>query len=305
MFGVSLRRNLCSGKPVFSLTWSSSTSSRTTSSYSSTPELQKYLKKLKLGRFECFEKRIQKEPCVEILRNLHEELDVVHVRKRQPHVLYLRTELLLQRISFLKPIGITSRQKRKIIERNPPALVFDFDPNRADGSRVGYVRGVVRNRTDRQEVLTHILHPCSSLIVMRSFDLRNRVEFIQEQLGMAQSTLLQFLLNMPCFLLHNKSAMLEDFHFIHKHVLPQGFDLDHHTAELYPLVYAPSDNIHPSIFTTAANENTASALPVLKLSDVLDYSYKENHGKGEPEDLVEFLTQAELRELRPRYNKVM
>lgn len=305
MFGVFLRRNLHSGKPVFSLAWSTSTSSRTTSSYSSTSELQKYLKKLKLGRFECFVKRAQKEPCVEILRNQHEELDVVHVRKRQPQVLYLRTELLLQRINFLKPIGITSRQKRRSIECNPPALVFDFDPSRPEGSRVGYVRGIVRSRTDKQEIFTHIIHPCSSLIVLRSFDLRNRVEFLQEQLGMAQSTLLQFLLNIPCFLLHNKSAMMENFHFIHKHVLPQGFDLDHHTAELYPPVYAPSDSVHPSIFTKAANENSANALPVLRLSDVLDYSYKEDHGKGEPEDLVEFLTRAELRELRPRYNKVM
>lgn len=299
MFGVFLRRNLHPAKSVFSLAWSSSTSSRT---ISSTPELQKYLKKLKLGRFECFEKRTQKEPYVEILKNLHEELDVVHVRRRQPQVLYLRTELLLQRINFLKPIGLTARQKRRLIERNPPALVFDFDPSRPEGSRVGYVRGIVR--TDRQ-VMTHIVHPCSSLIVLRSFDLKNSVEFLQEQLGMAQSTLLQFLLNIPCFLLHNKSAMLEDFHFIHKHVLPQGFDLDHHTAELYPPVYSPSDIIHPSIFTRAATQNAASALPRLMLSDVVDYSYKEDHGKGEPEDLVEFLTRAEVRELRPRYNKVM
>jgi hypothetical protein len=140
---------------------------------------------------------------------------------------------------------------------------------------------------------------------MRAFDLKNRVEFIQEQIGMAQQTLLKFLLNIPSFLLHNRPSMSEKFHYIHKHNLPPGFDLDHHTAELFPLVYLPSDRVHPLIYTKAANESMASALPVLGLSDVLDYSYEENSGKGEPEDLVEFLTQAELRELRPRYNKLM
>lgn len=285
--------------------------------YSSSTDLEKYLKKLKLGRFQCFQEANPTKPCVEILKNNHEDLDIVHVRSRQPQVLYLRTELLLQRISYLEPIGITSRQKRKLIEQNPPALILDYDPERVEGSKVNYLRGVVRGRSkerligdvkgesDSEERLAHILHPCSPLIVMRAFDIRNNVQYIQEQLGMAQQSVLRLILNIPSFLIHKRSQMSENFHYIHKHSLPQGFDLDHHTAELYPPVYHHNNKLHPLIHTKIATEDMASSAPWICLGDVLEYSYRENNGKGKPEDLVDFLTKAEARELRPRYNKRM
>jgi len=279
--------------------------------YSSSTELDKYLKKLKLGRFECFQQAKPSKQCVEVLKNMHEDLDVHHVRTRQPQVLYLRTELLLQRIRYLDPIGITSRQKRKLIEQNPPALILDFDPSRAEG-QVSYLRGVVRGIQENptgeaigSERLTHILHPCSSLIVMRAIDLRNQIELIQEQLGMSLASVLRLILNTPSFLIHQRSQMKENFFFMHKHVLPTGFDLDYHTAELHPPVYRRNSSLHPLIHTKLATEDIVSSELLFSLRDILDYEYKESHGKGQPEDLVEFLIRAEARELRPRYNKTM
>lgn len=315
MLQVLIPRMFGSGKTILPIALragkSRSLKISTRSLYSSSTELEKYLKKLKLGRFECFQQSKPSQPCVEILKNIHDDLDIVHVRTRQPQVLYLRTELLLQRIRYLEPIGITSRQKRKLIEQNPPALVLDYDPDRAEG-QVSYLRGVVRRAEENptgevkgNERFTHILHPCSSLIVMRALDLRNHLEFIQEQLGMSLQSALRLILNTPSFLIRQRLQMKENFFFIHKHILPTGFDLDYHTAELHPPIYRRNNLLHPLVHTKLSTEDMASSAPSLSLRDVLDYEYKENHGKGQPEDLVEFLTRAEARELRPRYNKRM
>ncbi|XP_032220724.1 uncharacterized protein LOC116603514 [Nematostella vectensis] len=292
MFGILLRRF----SPVVRRA-----SVRGEKAYSKKTNLEILLPKLKLGRHQSFRNVKRSGQYLEVLKNNHEELDTVHVRIRQPQVLFLRIELLLQRIRYLEPLGLTPRQKRKLVEKSPPTMVLDFDPEVNEGGQVSYIRGVVRQDTD----IVHILHPCPLMVVMRAFDLKNQVSLIQAQLGMAQQTALRLLLNMPCFLLHGREKMSERFQSIHKFSLPVGFSLDYHTAELHPPVYNHRLGVNRRVFTTGASDELVNSIPTLTLSDVLDYSYPEHNGKGKPEDLVEFLAHAERRELRPRYNKVM
>lgn len=270
-------------------------------SFTAKSDLNPLLKKMKLKRFQMFERDPNLCLRLEPLKNIHEDLDLIHVRQRQPNLLYLRTELLLQRLNFLKPIGITVREKRKLIERSPPVLVLA--ENHENTGKVSYMRGIVGAKSETERV--HILHPCSLMVVASSAKLQQRVNLIQEELGMAQQTVLKFLLKMPCFLLRGTEHMSEKFRLIHRFILPEGFNLDHHTAEVYPPVFGAAGKVNPRLFMRDVDENLVKTFTTLQLSDILDYSYPEHHGKGKPEDLTKFLISAEQDELRPRYNKVM
>ena len=270
-------------------------------SFAAKSDLNPVLKKMKLKRFQMFERDPSLCLRLEPLRYIHEDLDLIHVRQRQPNVLYLRTELLLQRLNFLKPIGITAREKRKLIERSPPVLLLS--DNFANSGKVSYLRGVIGAESETERV--HILHPCSPMVVASSARLLQRVNLIQEDLGMAQQTVLKFLLKMPSFLLRGTEQMAEKFRLIHRFSLPDGFNLDQHTAEVYPPVFGATKKVNPRLFMRDVDENLVKTLTTLHLSDILDYSYPEHHGKGRPEDLTKFLISAEQDELRPRYNKVM
>ena len=99
--------------------------------------------------------------------------------------------------------------------------------------------------------------------------------------------------------------MPEKFRLIHRFVLPDGFSLDKHTAEVYPPVFGAAKKVNPRLFATDTDEELAKMYSSLQLGDVLDYSYPDHHGRGKPEDLTKFLISAEQDELRPRYNKAM
>ena len=269
--------------------------------YSSKSDLDVIVKKMKLRRYRCFAKSEESLSGLEPLKTIYEELDAFHVRKRQPHVLFVRSELMLQRLEYLKPSGILARQKRKIIQRSPPVLVFTED-SRNNGT-LNYLRGVIRVRKDgAAEEKIHLLHPCSKLLVMRTFDLENRVKLIMEELRMARQSALKMLLELPCFLLHTPP---KKFVVTHKYDLPIGYSLDQHTAKVYPPVYSSSLEINPRLFRRDSDEKLAQSFPTLMLNDLLDYSYPKHYGEGQPEDLTKFLINAERRELREKYNKVM
>lgn len=270
-------------------------------SYTVKSDLKLILTKMKLKRFHIFEREPNLCKYLEPLKNNHEELDLIHVRQRQPNLLYLRTELLLQRLHFLRPIGITKREKRKLIERSPPVLLLVNKFKNAES--VSYLRGIIGAKTDSERV--HVLHPCSVMVVASSSRLRQRVNLIEEELGMAQQSVLKFLLKMPCFLLKEINHIPEKFRFIHRFHLPEGFNPDKHTAEVYPPVFGATKRVNPRLFVKEADDDLAKMYADLKLSDILDYSYPEHHGKGMPEDLTKFLISAEQDELRPRYNKAM
>ena len=270
--------------------------------YSSKSDLEKILKKMKFQRYKCFSKAEETFPGLEPLKNNYEDLDVSHVRSRQPGVLYLRTELLLQRLGYLKPSGILPRQKRKLIERCPPVLILIEDGK--DGA-VNYLRGIIRVQKDGVEEKVHVLHSCSELLVMRKVELQRRVEVIRNELSMADQTTLKLLLEMPVFLLRNRETETEKFVVMHKFDLPKGYSLDQHTAKIYPPVYSDRLELNPRLFRKDSVEKLAKRLPTLRLADVLDYSYPNHYGEGEPEDLNTFLNSAEKAELKQKYNKVL
>ncbi|CAH3028910.1 unnamed protein product [Porites evermanni] len=106
---------------------------------SSKSDLDVIIKKMKFRRYRCFEKLEEPPSGLEPLRTMYEELDAVHVRKQlspavQPHVLFLRSELVLQRLEYLKPSGLLARQKRKLLERSPPVLVLAEDSQKRGGA---------------------------------------------------------------------------------------------------------------------------------------------------------------------------
>ena len=270
--------------------------------YSSKSELDLVLGKLKLTRSQRFVKAENTKGTLEVLKNAHESLDAIHIRSRQPHVLYLRSELLLQRMEYLKPMGLLKRQKRKLLEKAPPVLLLVHD---LDAAEVNYLRGIIRVQKNSSEEFIHVCHPYPSKILMRVFDLKNRVGLIQEELAMAGETVLRFLLSMPVFLLHGTEDAKVKFQTMHKYALPKGYNLDKHTAEVLPPVYSSHPGIDPRLFRKDSCDETTGILPKIQLADVLDYSYPQHYGKGQPEDLTEFLIRAERTELKPRYNKVM
>lgn len=271
--------------------------------YSSKSQLEVViLEKLKLQRYKFFEK--SKTPLVglEPLKPNHHDLDAIDVRFKQPNVLYLRTELLLQRLEYLKPSGLLPRQKRKLIERSPPVLVFTEDHQ---NDKVNYLRGIIRTQKEGEIENVHLLHPCWRMILMPKRELDNRLKFITEELRMAKESALKLLLHLPCFLLHDTKSSSEAFVVMHKYNLPKGYSLDHHTANIYPPICSTSLDINPRLFTRQSDEELAKKFPKLSLGELLDYSYPTHHGKGKTEDLTKFLTEAEYREQRPKYNRII
>lgn len=268
--------------------------------FSSQTDLKYILKRMKLGRHRCFEKSEEPIPGLEPLKTIHEDLDVIHIRKRQPHLLFLRSELMWQRLEYLKLSGIQARQKRKLIEKSPPVLVLmeDLDANGA----LNYLRGVIRLQKDDVEDRVHLFHPCFRLLIARRFDLVKRLNLIQGELRMAQQSALKMLLEMPCILLQSPP---EKFEVMHKYNVPSGLSLDHHTAKIYPPVYCNKLDVNPRVFKRDADQQLAYSFRRFKLADVLDYSYAKQYGEGQPEDLSTFLINAEKRELKEKYNKVM
>lgn len=271
--------------------------------YSSKSQLEiVILKRLKLQRYKCFEKSKTPLSGLEPLKPNYHDLDAIDVRYKQPNVLYLRTELLLQRLEYLKPSGLLPRQKRKLIERSPPVLVFTEDH---ENDKVNYLRGILRTQKEGETKNVHLLHRCWRMILMPKRELDTRLEFITEELRMAKESALKMLLHLPCFLLHDTNSSSEEFVVMHKYDLPKGYSLDHHTANIYPPIYSTGLEINPRLFTRQSDEELAQTFPKLSLGELLDYSYPTHHGKGKTEDLTKFLTEAEYREQRPKYNRIM
>lgn len=260
------------------------------------------LEPMKLRRYRCFAK--SKEPLsgLEPLKTFYHELDVIQVRFKQPNVLFLRSELLLQRLEYLKPSGLLPRQKRKLIERSPPVVVFTEDHEKGT---VNYLRGLIRTQKDGVTENAHLFHPCVRMISMSKRELDSCIKTITEELRMAQQSALKMLLELPCFLLHNTKASPEKFVVLHKYDLPAGYNLDNHTAHIYPPILSAGLDMNPRLFTRDSDEELARKFPKLMLGDLLDYSYPTYHGRGKPEDLTNFLVGAERRELRPKYNRII
>ena len=123
-----------------------------------------------------------------------------------------------------------------------------------------------------------------------------------EEMRLAQRSALKMLLELPSFLLH---TIPDKCVVLHKYDLPEGYSLDQHTARVFPPVLSNNIEINPRLFRQDSDEKLAQSFPKLMLADLLDYSFAKQFGVGQPEDLTKFLINAEKRELREKYNKVL
>lgn len=116
--------------------------------------LEKYLYAgMKLKFVEEEEK--SNEPGIELLRNIASNYDYWIVRSHQNLFLYYRLQMMLQRLQFLKTIGLTPRQKLRQIQKNPPLLLFSFTNDTFKSSMV-YLRGMLPHA---EKNFIHIFHP--------------------------------------------------------------------------------------------------------------------------------------------------
>ena len=101
------------------------------------------------------EKAATSEPGIELLRNISANYDYWIVRNHQVLLLYYRLQILMQRVEFLKSVGLDEKQKLRNIQKYPPVLLFSFTDNSYDAKMV-YLRGLVRkNETE----FIHLFHP--------------------------------------------------------------------------------------------------------------------------------------------------
>lgn len=101
------------------------------------------------------EQEVSKEPGIELLRNIASNYDYWIVRNHQNIFLYYRLQMMLQRLKFLKSVGMTPRQKLRHIQKNPPLLLLSFT-NESFKSSMVYLRGMIPNSEDS---FIHVFHP--------------------------------------------------------------------------------------------------------------------------------------------------
>lgn len=238
------------------------------------------------------------EPGIELLRNIASNYDYWIPRNNQSLLLYYRLQMLLQRISFLKTVGLTPQQKLKHIEKYPPLLLFSFTDCSYEAKMV-YLRGLV-DKTGN--TFLHLFYPVTNKITASKSDIEQRIATVESHLRIKQPAVIRQLLNMPCFFM--EPSLLKDVHhmLIHKHSLPFQYDIDQHTLHVLPPVCdLPSLHLSPvKHFSNKANNQAISNLPTYKLDDILDYRYPKDNGKGNPECLSTFLVKAEKEEEKDR-----
>lgn len=247
------------------------------------------VKLMKLERHEKFKGLLPSSSCVELLANTCEDMDYKMVRSIQPFFLHYRVDLLLQRVRYMETLKFTPRQKRRDVECHPPVFMLSFTP---EDYSVNYLRGLIHCGEDEhgKTKFIHLLYKCCPKLRSYSFKIEENLSIICQELGITHHCALKMAINMPSFLLWNIAKADEQFRVIHRdYGLPFGYDLDAHTAAIFPLVLNPMIKIPYNLFTNKPDKKLANSLPWFSLSDVLEYGSLHKHGGGKPEDLSEFL----------------
>lgn len=244
------------------------------------------------------EERKSKNPGVELLRNIAANYDYWMVRKNQGHLLYYRLEMMLQRIAFLKSVGLDSKQKLSQIQKQPPPILFTFT-DCSYTAKLVYLRGLLHK--DEAKFI-HLFYPVSKKIIADQRSIEVGVKKVEEELRIKQPAAIRELLNMPCFFMDPSELTNMEHMLVHRHSMPHFFDVDKHTAQVLPPI-CDLTSLGLSTGKHLANNisnSLVSSLPTYQSDAILDYRYPVTNGKGTPECLTSFLMRADLEEEKDR-----
>ena len=102
----------------------------------------------------------QKQPGVEVLRNVAANYDYWIVRNQQDMLLYYRLQMMQQRLDFLKPVGMDRKQKLRHIQKSPPTVLFTFTGSSFE-SKMVYLRGLAPHSKDQ---FLHLFYPVTKKV---------------------------------------------------------------------------------------------------------------------------------------------
>lgn len=245
---------------------------------------------LKLRRHEKFSGLFPTSFCAELLANRCEDMDYKMVRARQPFFLNYRVDILMQRVEYMEEMKLTPLQKRRHVEKNPPVLMLSLADS---GFSVYYLRGLIHcgEEPNGGSKCVHFLYKCCPKLRSYVFKIESDLDFICNQLGITYECALKMAINMPCFLLWNENLAAEEFKVIHRdYGLPLGYNLDYHTALVYPTMVKSLFKLPYGICTNKPSPQLVNKLEMLSMSDILEYKFE--HSQGKPGDLSRFLIES-------------
>lgn len=293
---ISFSTIQCITHPVSSMFFKTSFTTRMISlgprklTFGKKTDLEVMMKEIKLARHKNFAEDFPTTFCAELLGNRCDDIDYKMVRKKQPFFLHYRVELLKQRVHFMDETGWEHVQKRKAIERQPPVLVLCFAD---EGFVAYYVRGLIHcgEASDGSTKLVYFLYKCQPKLRSHVFKIEENLNFVCEHLGTTNERALKIAINMPCFLLWNVEKAKEEFRIMHRdYGLPSGYNLDYHTASVFPPMLQKSSIVNYGLLTNQPNHERVKELNFFNFSDVLEKSFYLP--KPKPEDLSNFLIYA-------------
>ena len=250
-------------------------------------DLELLMQHMKLDRHEKFSGLLPTTFCAELLANRCEDMDYKMVRSAQPFFLNYRVELLKQRVQFMEEMKLTPRQKRRDVERYPPVLMLSFANQ---GFSTHYLRGLIHCGEDMNgnTKFVHFLYECHPKLRSYVFDIESNLSSVCKELGITNECALKMAIEMPCFLLWNVDKAAEEFKVIHRdYGLPSGYNIDFHTAPIYPPMTKASFKLKHGLLTNKPSPQLAKDLELFSMSDILENRFELPHGR--PEDLSRFL----------------
>ena len=250
-------------------------------------DLEVLMAHMKLGRHEKFSATLPTTFCAELLANRCEDMDYKIVRSKEPFFLNYRLDLLKQRVQFMEEMKLTPLQKRRDVERHPPVLMFTFADQ---GFTTHYLRGLIHCGPDVNggAKFVHFMYRCHPKHRSYVFEIESKLDLICKELGITKECALKMAINMPCFLLWNVDTALKEFRVIHRdYGLPLGYNIDFHSAPIYPPTIKASLKLKHGVLTNKPNPQLVEELEFFSMSDILEYHFKLPHAK--PEDLSKFL----------------
>jgi len=245
------------------------------------------------------EEKTKSKPGIELLRNIAANYDYWMVRNNQEHLLYYRLEIMLQRLDYLKTVGLDSKQKLRQIQKSPPPLLFTFT-NCSFDAKLVYLRGLL-SKPDEEDFI-HLFHPITNRITANKITIKQRLQTVESILQIKQPAVIRELLNLPCFFMDPLILRKLNHMFIHRFSMPYHYNFDQHTSPVLP----PITNLlklHISAdkhLNNASQNDLLSSLPTYQINELLDTTYSEKNGKGTPECLSSFLLRAEFEEDKDR-----
>lgn len=223
---------------------------------------------------------------VQLLRNLTNELEYKYIRPGKSHPNYYRIELFMQRLNYLSTMGMTPKDKLKLLKRKPPVLVL-CQHEIFDSSGMMYLRGVMKEGPE----INYIFYPAFPRTACNKALLDSKVESMCETLKANREQVLKTMMSMPCFSINPNVLQKYENKIVcmHKRKLPENFDFDLHTFEIMPPIFS---GIHQFHLLNHLDDIKIPDLPGVELASILDLAYTSYNGKGKPEDFTEFMDRA-------------